>query len=930
MANPPIDQQYRLMGRIQSDVGLITGIEISNIVDQLLDLSARPKKLLVARNETLQKQQVAVTELSALLASVRYVVQNLGKDGVYQQKNVASSNQDVLAATLNGDPALGTYRITPLRTAQSQQLLSSGVKSKTDPLGGGTLAFRFGATVSDGVALDALRGGQGIEPGAIRITDRSGATAQIDLSGARTIDDVLKAVNGNAQINVTAVARGDRIELIDGTGQSASNLRVQEVAGGGTAASLGLAGIDVAESTATGDDILSLSEDLDLRFLNDGNGVSTDHVLADVAYELRDGTTGTIDFSPIVAGTSKVDAETTLGDVLEVVNGAAPGKLRLDIAADGDRLVLTDLTEGEGTFAVSSLYSSSALADLGLDGPATGGAITGRRLVGGLQTVLLSSLNGGSGWGQLGSIQLTDRGGATDTVDVSGAETLEQVIEAINAAAVQITARVNDARNGIELIDATGLSTGDLIVANADGTATADKLGIAVAEDTGRVNSGDLHRKVIGNNTRLSDWNGGAGVARGTLTIRDSSGREDQLNLSQDGLTVRDAIREINRLAVQVRAELNETGDGIRIVDLAGGSGPLAVIEGNSTTAADLRLLGGAVTVEVDGEMTQVIDGSTTYTIQLGEADSLEDLAEKLNALGAGVEAAIFFDGSTNPHRLLLQSQRSGSAGRVLFDASGLGLSLRETLPAQDALVMFGEPGTEAGNVLISSSSNTFNDLIDGLSLQIKGSSDTAVTVTVGQVYTNLSASVKTMVDNYNKFRQRLRELTRYDAETDTRGTLTGDSSALRLDADLSYLLSGTFAAGGSIQSLRQIGIELQDDGTLEFDSEVLQTMLHKDPEAVRRFFADEESGLSAKLGRLIDRLSEEEDSLLAKRLESLSKKIENNEDKIARLQTSLEKERERLLTYFYRLETTVAKLRSNLTAIESFTPVEPYWKYQK
>ena len=49
-----------------------------------------------------------------------------------------------------------------------------------------------------------LNGGAGVQRGKIRITDRSGAVATIDLSFARTVDDVLQAINSNEDISVTA------------------------------------------------------------------------------------------------------------------------------------------------------------------------------------------------------------------------------------------------------------------------------------------------------------------------------------------------------------------------------------------------------------------------------------------------------------------------------------------------------------------------------------------------------------------------------------------------------------------------------------------------------------------------------------------------------------------------------------------------------
>jgi flagellar hook-associated protein 2 len=912
------------MGRIQTDIGLITGIPIGETVDKLMQIAARPCDMLAARTEGLKEEQVALTELSALLASVEYIANNLGKEDLYQQKTVTSSNPDALSAKLSGDPPLGTYQFTPIRTVQYQQLLSSGFTSNTNPLGGGELTFRFGDHVQRSIDLSALGGGQGVAGGAIRVTDRSGASAQIDLSVARTVDDVLEAISGNAAINVTATVSGDRIRLLDHTGQTVSNLKVEEVGGGTTAASLGLAGIDAAGNVADGQDMLWLSEKTALDLLNDGSGLFADRVFDDIAYELRDGTTGVIDLSPIIPGGSQVDEETTLGELLEVVNAAEPGKLKLEIAPDGDRLILTDLTQGVGTFAVQSLHDSTALDDLGLSGQAVDGVITGRRVLAGLKTVLLSSLGGGQSLGELGGLTLTDRSGATDTVDLSGAESLDEVIRLINAARVGILARVNQARNGIELVDTTGASSGNLIVANADATATADKLQVAVDAAVTSVNSGDLHLQIIAQNTLLDDLNGGAGVARGTLTIYDTSGQSDQLSLTSEGIqTVGDVIRAINRLDVQVLAELNETGDGIRIRDLAHGSGSLQVVEGSSTTAADLHLLGGAVNVEIDGQTTRVIDGSTTYTIELDEGDSLEDLTRMINDLDAGLQAMTFFDGSATPYRLALQSQRPGTAGQWLLDTSAIDLSLQETVPAQDALVAFGQPGAGA-NVLISSSSNTFDEVIPGVRLEIKQPSQTPVTVSVDKTDTNLVASVKTLVDNYNRFRDRLAELTRYDPETNTGSILTGDPTALRLDMDLPYLLSGRFVGAGSIQSLRELGIILKDDGTLEFDESKLRARLAEDPAAVQRFFADEQNGLSARFGGLVERLSAEDHSLLGERLKALREKIEQNREKIAFLNARLDAQRERLYWQFYRMELVVGKLQASLSALEQIQPLAP------
>ena len=58
-------------------------------------------------------------------------------------------------------------------------------------LGGGTFSFRFGGQVDTALNLDDLNGGAGVARGQIRITDRSGGSAVVDLRYVQTIDDVL-------------------------------------------------------------------------------------------------------------------------------------------------------------------------------------------------------------------------------------------------------------------------------------------------------------------------------------------------------------------------------------------------------------------------------------------------------------------------------------------------------------------------------------------------------------------------------------------------------------------------------------------------------------------------------------------------------------------------------------------------------------------
>ncbi|MBI1388535.1 MAG: flagellar filament capping protein FliD [bacterium] len=88
--------------------------------------------------------------------------------------------------------------------------------------------------------LSQLNDGAGVDLGKIKITDRAGNTAEIDLNDAQTVQDVIDEINYNDTIQVTAEVNstGDSINLIDTSG-GYTQLKVEEV-DGTTAADLGL------------------------------------------------------------------------------------------------------------------------------------------------------------------------------------------------------------------------------------------------------------------------------------------------------------------------------------------------------------------------------------------------------------------------------------------------------------------------------------------------------------------------------------------------------------------------------------------------------------------------------------------------------------------------------------------------------------------
>ncbi|MFI4874080.1 MAG: flagellar cap protein FliD N-terminal domain-containing protein, partial [Blastopirellula sp. JB062] len=192
------------MTGISSNTGLISGINITETVKQLLSIEARPRDLLISRTTAITEEQGALSKITASILSLQFSASALSKPSIFNARTATSSNSSALTATVTGAPRVGATQLTPIRTAQSQQYLSSGVASLSDALPAGSLSISTIPRLDQGIELSELNGGEGVQLGKIRITDRAGDSGTIDLRYATTIDDVLTAINSNDDIDVTA------------------------------------------------------------------------------------------------------------------------------------------------------------------------------------------------------------------------------------------------------------------------------------------------------------------------------------------------------------------------------------------------------------------------------------------------------------------------------------------------------------------------------------------------------------------------------------------------------------------------------------------------------------------------------------------------------------------------------------------------------
>ncbi|MBX3421467.1 MAG: flagellar filament capping protein FliD [Pirellulaceae bacterium] len=899
------------MGRIQSSVGLITGVPIEETVNQLMQINALPRNRLSNRNAELTKEQTAITTLTTLVIGVQLSGDRLGQASLFNSAKVTSSKPETIAARSTGTAALGNYSFIPVRQAQSQQLTSSLFASSQHKLSAGDITIHTGGFLDQSANLDQLNGGRGVERGMIRITNRAGTSREIDLRFVQTAADVVTAINSAEGLSVVAKINGGQFELTDVSGSVVHNLKIVDIGSGTTARDLGFQNVDVASSTAVGNNIHILSNATALRSLRDGIGIDIPTQGTALRLSLRDGST--------VNWTSQLDAaNASVGQLVQSLNTASNGKYVARISNDGHSLEVQDLTSGTAQFSISSPAGNLA-QQLGLTGPGMGGTITGRKLLSGLSDTLLDSLKGGRGLGEMGSVTITDRLGQSDTIDLAGAKTLGDVIQRINDGASNASFRVqlNRTKTGIEIVDTSG-GTGSLVIEDADSKNSATALGIARTTTGTSIDSGSLQRQFVSRTTSLDDFLAGGTLSQSSFRITNSAGSSATYNVStRSPKTIGDIIDGINGMAIGVTASINHSGDGILLVDTAGGAGPMTVADvGTGSAAKQLRIAGSASTITIDDDQVSGIDGSKTLRMTTTATTTLADLTQQINELsGSPVKASLINLGASGV-RLQLNGQATGQASRVAISSSS-DIDFAQTSEARDALISYGT-NNSGGGVLVSSRTNQFKNLIDGVDLTVNSTSTTPVTVEVSSNSDSLSKQIETFVDQYNKLREKYDELTVFDAQSNQVGLLFGSNIAIRMDLAYSRLLTGSIrsGSGGAIQSLPELGIRLNDRGRLTFDKQQFEQVLENNPGAVQDFFTNTENGFARRAKAVADSLASIESGSLLARNNSLQQTIEQNATRIQSMDLRLDRERTRLLQQFYNMEQAISRLQSNMTSV--------------
>ncbi|WP_194857973.1 flagellar filament capping protein FliD [Citrobacter freundii] len=299
-------------------------------------------------------------------------------------------------------------------------------------------------------------------------------------------------------------------------------------------------------------------------------------------------------------------------------------------------------------------------------------------------------------------------------------------------------------------------------------------------------------------------------------------------------------------------------------------------------------------TYPATGTLTLTMEDGTTMDINLAEAnqgdDDFIDANELVDAINdsdenPGVTAALVkTDGTTT---IMLTSDATGAQSAFSVSVTGnsdletaITASKQDLTDAQDAEIHLGNQNGPA----ITSSTNTFDDVIPGVTMTFSEASDPddpddVTTFTVAEDSSGSQAKVQTFVDAYNTLVDTIDSLTSYGDDSTAAGVFAGDAGMNSLANQMDDIAHASY--GGV--SIVDYGISLDSDGHLQIDSDQFNEEMEANPDGLTSIFVGDDS-MVAQMDDLMDSYLDSSNGIIAMRQENIDdqqSKIQDESDQL-------------------------------------------------
>lgn len=326
------------------------------------------------------------------------------------------------------------------------------------------------------------------------------------------------------------------------------------------------------------------------------------------------------------------------------------------------------------------------------------------------------------------------------------------------------------------------------------------------------------------------------------------------------------------------------------------------------------------------GDSTMDIDLAAAD--QNGNGDGYIDANELVDAINdsddnPGVTAALVNTNGTTT--IMLTADDTGAQGQFTVKVSDHDTTQDKTtdpngqpvvLPTKtsetvgtDAVIYLGGPDGPK----ITNSSNTFDDVIPGVTMTFTDTSDSdtdLTTFTVAEDTSTTQANVQTFVDAYNTLVDTMDSLTSNGSDGSSAGAFAGDAGLKSLTSRMDDIVHDSY--NGS--DITEYGITLDSDGHLEIDSDQFSEAMKEDPDGLTSIFVGDDS-MVAQMDDLMDSYLDSSTGIIASREQNIEDQQSSITDEEDRLKTSYETNVDRYVKEFTNTIVEVYTMKVSMAA---------------
>ncbi|WP_314139076.1 flagellar filament capping protein FliD [Buttiauxella noackiae] len=368
------------------------------------------------------------------------------------------------------------------------------------------------------------------------------------------------------------------------------------------------------------------------------------------------------------------------------------------------------------------------------------------------------------------------------------------------------------------------------------------------------------------------------------------------LNKSSSGMLKTSASMSVDNMATATTTSDARKGTYNLFIEQLASSHQLAY---DGLKDDDVKNATGSMTIELNGK---------SIDIDMDGVENLAGLAKAINGKDGnpGVTASLVRTGGEV--RLMLSSDKSGAENAITLtgEPAAMSGSVRTISAAQDAVVYLGD---QASGMKITNSTNTFTDLIDGVTLEVNQahkSGDALLRINVGVDSKETESQVNAFVSAYNKLVTSLGSLTTSGTSSTDRGAFAGDASISSLRRELNSMLRTSIDG----LDITQFGLSADKDGKLKLDSDKLKEKLTDDPGKLNALFNGND-GLLKKMDKSMDRLLNISNGDIKSREETNRRRETELSDRSDKISTRYDTAYNRYLQQFTRMQSVLQQMNN-------------------